>query len=129
MWAADPVDAPQTASPAEHEGAVWVRGPHAGNDLLALSPDHRLTCVGSPPRLLDVGSNTEQALPWGFAVAAGFSGDGRRLAVASRLEIGVIDTATCQLITTIGRHTDEEGSTYSFCGPQPRRHRAGVGIA
>ena len=29
------------------------------------------------------------------------------------MEIGVFDTASNQLITTIGRHTDEEGDTYS----------------
>jgi WD40 repeat protein len=113
VWAAEAVDTPRTATASEYDRALWVRGPKAGDDLLALGADGRVRCVGRTPRLIDEGSNTEQPLPWGFAVAAGFSGDGRRLALASRLEIAVIDTATNQLIARMGRHTDEEGDTYS----------------
>jgi WD40 repeat protein len=113
VWAAEPVDSPQRASAADLERVFWIRGATAGNDLLALSPDGRLKCVNSPLRLVDVRSNTEHKLRSDFAVAAAFSGDGRRLAVAGRTDIGFFDTVTHQPIFSICADVDEEGDTYS----------------
>ncbi|MBV9879782.1 MAG: hypothetical protein JO180_04760, partial [Gemmatirosa sp.] len=108
----EPIDAPVVVSAADTAGAWWVRG--FGSSAIALSPDGRTACIGgSEPCLGDLETNVKTPLRWGFVLAAGFSGDGRRLALASRLELAVLDVATGAVIATLGRHSDEEGDTYT----------------
>jgi WD40 repeat protein len=112
VWSADPIDTSTRATLDEGAGAVWVDGPAAG-EALAVSVDRQIRCVGPIPRIVDVVKKTEQALPWSFAIAAGFSADGRRVALVSRTDVGVFDIATNELVATLGHHTDEEGDTYT----------------
>jgi hypothetical protein len=91
---------------------MWVAGPAAA-DVLAVSVDGRWRCAGPRPHIVDVVEKTESTLPWPFAMAAAFSFDRHRVALATRMEIGIFDVATHDVIATLGRHTDEEGDTYT----------------
>jgi len=113
VWRGQAADDSSPANAAESSGVTWIRGPSAGNDVLALSPDGRCRCLGPMPRVVEEGSPAERSLPSGFAVAAGFSGDGRLLALASRLEISIVALSTNKIVATVGSHGDEEGDTYS----------------
>jgi len=93
----------------------WVLVPEANHPgaLLAGDPGGRFRCAGQPPSLIEEASGTQRRLSWGFAVAASFSGDGRRLALATYTDLAVIDTETMALVAEFGHHNDPEGDTYT----------------
>ncbi len=115
VWAADPVDHPVELKATELGEVSWLLIPEIPRPsaLLAGGPGGRIRCSGSPLRLLDTVSGVERLLPWGSAMAASFSGDGRRLALASRTRLAIFDVSTAGLVTEFGRHSDEEGDVYS----------------
>jgi hypothetical protein len=115
VWAGDPVDHPVEVQATEVGGVAWVLVPNASDPqrLLASDPSGKLRCGGRPLKLFDSGSGIASPLAWSFAVAASFSADGRRLALASRTALAIIDVASGTLLKELGCHGDEEGDTYS----------------
>ena len=67
--------------------------------------------VTQPARIGHCWAQTEPGIR-----TAAFSGDGRRLAIASRTVLSVVDAATAELAARLGQHHDDEGDTYEGVG-------------
>lgn len=91
--------------------------------LSAVSTDGAHVVIGGPPRLHETATGLERMLPTAGIRTASFSEDGRRLAVASRTVLSVVDVVTGELIAVIGEHHDEEGNTYEGVGLNPDGNR------
>ena len=82
-------------------------------DVLAVTADGERLLLEGPLRLHSVTSQTARPLAVERrVVAAGFSEDGNRLAVATWGSLSVFDVGTGQLVTRFGEHDDEEGDLY-----------------
>jgi WD40 repeat protein len=82
--------------------------------VLAVSADGERLVLATPLRLHDLATGTERELRVDRRVmAAGFSEDGSRLAVATWGSLHVFGGMTGQLVTRFGEHADEEGDLYA----------------
>ena len=82
-------------------------------DVLAVTADGEHLLLDAPLRLHSV--TWQAARPLAIerrVVAAGFSEDGSRLAVATWGSLSVFDVGTGRLVTRFGEHDDEEGDLY-----------------
>ncbi len=79
----------------------------------AVSADGMYALIDDPLRIHEFASGSSQQLAAGRVRTAGFSEDGRRLAVAGWGSLTVFDVTTAQLVARFGEHDDEEGDTYT----------------
>ena len=113
-----PVDGTQLAVTADGRVIDIGAGARSGpaGPVLAVSRDAAFLLVDDPPRLHDTESGAMRALESPRVRAAGFSEDGRFVAIAGWGSLSVFAVDTGQLLTRFGEHGDEEGDLYTGVG-------------
>jgi WD40 repeat protein len=90
-------------------------GPPLG-EVLAVSADGARLVLDDPLRVHDRVRGTSVVLSVPGVRSAGFSGDGRSIALARRTGLSVVTADDGELVSVLGRHGDEEGDVYTTVG-------------